>query len=88
MLADAIATKKEFLAKAHYENPDELQRARLLINGEEVKRGTVEQMKEAFRLQTGINQKANIAVQQWQKQVLSDKPASFITIMSRAVRTL
>jgi hypothetical protein len=76
------------LTKAYYENPDEGQRARLLINGEEVKRGTVEQMKEAFRLQTGIDVKANIAVQMWQKQPLSGKPAGFVTIQSRAVRTI
>jgi hypothetical protein len=75
-----------FLAKAYYQNPDESQRARLLINGEEVKRGTVEQMKEAFKLQAGINAKANIAVQEWQKQPLSGKPAGFVTIQSRAVR--
>lgn len=75
-----------FLTKAYYENPDEGQRARLLINGEEVKRGTVEQMKEAYRFQTSINQKANISVQEWQKKPLSDKPAGFVTVMSRAVR--
>jgi hypothetical protein len=76
------------MSKAYYQNPDELQRARLLINGEEVKRGTVEQMKEAFKLQVSINQKANIAVQEWQKKPLSGQPASFVTISSRAVRTL
>jgi hypothetical protein len=86
-LADAL-TANEFLAKAHYVNPDESQRARLLINGEEVKRGTVEQMKEAFRFQVNINPKANITVQEWQKPIAVDKPATFVMILHRGVRVL
>jgi hypothetical protein len=77
-----------FLDKAYYENPDETQRARLLINGEEVRRGTTEQMKDAFKLQVGINQKANFAVQEWQRRPLSGKPAGFVTILSRSVRAV
>jgi hypothetical protein len=74
-----------FLSKAYFdEQVDESQRARLMINGEEVKRGTVEQMKEAYKLQAGISLKTNIAVQEWQKPVSG--PAKFVTILSRAVR--
>ena len=69
-------------------NPDESQRARLLINGEEVKRGTVEQMKEAYKFQININPKANITVQEWQKPVAVDKPAAFVMILHRGVRIL
>jgi hypothetical protein len=87
VLADALAGN-EFLSKTHYVNPDESQRARLLINGEEVKRGTVEMMKEAFRFQTDINPKANITVQEWQKPAAIDKPAIFVTILHRGVRIL
>jgi hypothetical protein len=87
IISDALPSYS-FLSKAYYENPVEAQRARLLINGEEVKRGTVEQMKEAFTLQSSINSKANIIVQEWQKQPLSNKPAGFVTIHSRMVRIL
>jgi hypothetical protein len=87
ILADALGAN-EFLSKAHYVNPDESQRARLLINGEEVKRGTVEMMKEAFRFQTNINPKANVTVQEWQKPASVDKPAAFVTILHRGVRIL
>jgi hypothetical protein len=83
LIAEA-ADSNAFLATAHYENPDESQRARLLINGEEVKRGTVEHMKDAYKLQIGISQKTNVVVQEWQKQV--GKPAGFVTIQSRSVR--
>lgn len=75
-----------FISRAHYENPDESQRARLLINGEEVKKGTVEHMKDAYRVQVGMDQKCNVAVQQWQKKPLSGKPAGYVTILSRSVR--
>jgi hypothetical protein len=87
ILADALSAN-EFLSRAHYVNPDESQRARLLINGEEVKRGTVEQMKEAFKFQTNINPKANVTVQEWQKPVAVDKPATFVMILHRGVRIL
>jgi hypothetical protein len=85
ILSDALPNY-DFLSKIYYENPDETQRARLLINGEEVKRGTVEQMKEAFTLQSSINSKANIIVQEWQKQPLSNKSAGFVTVQSRIVK--
>jgi hypothetical protein len=77
-----------FLTKAYYQNPDESQRARLLINGEEVKRGTVEQMKEAYKFQVDINPNANITVQEWQKPIANDKPATFVMILHRGVRIL
>lgn len=85
LIADAAITNA-FLSKAHYENPDESQRARLMINGEAVVKGSVEQMKEAFRIQAGMSQKSNLAVQEWQKPA-SDKPAVFVTIQSRLVRS-
>ena len=87
LLADARTNDSNtFLAKAHYSNHDESQQARLMINGEEVKRGTLEQMRAAFQLQTEMSQKANILVQEWQKP-LCDKPGAFVTVQSRLVRT-
>jgi len=82
-LTDAVPSNT-FLTKSYYEHQDESQRARLMINGEEVKRGSVEQMKNAYKLQSDMNQKINIAVQEWQKPLVG--APKFVTIMSRLVR--
>lgn len=74
-----------FLNKAYYEHPDESQRARLLINGVEVKRGTIERMRESYQYELGINQKTNVTLQEWRRTLLSDK-LGYVTISSRVVR--
>jgi hypothetical protein len=75
-----------FLNDSYYEHPDESQCARLLINGVEVQKGTVQQMKDAYRLEVGINRKTNVTVQEWKRKPLLGKPANFVTILSRVVR--
>ena len=90
IISDANSTNgsNTFLVKAYYEHHDGSQRARLLINGVEVKKGTVEQIKDAYRAEIGISQRSSVIMQEWQRQVLSDKPAGYVTVLSRLVRNI
>lgn len=78
--------KSELLSKAHYVHPDTEKQARLLLNGVEVKKGTVEAMKNAYKTEVGINQKTNIAVQEWRQEILSGETGKYVTTLSRVVR--
>ena len=88
LLLEASNNLNTFLTKAYYEHPDEFQRARLLINGVEVKKSTVEQIKNAYRAEIGISQRTSVTMQEWQRQALSDKAAGYVTTASRLVRNI
>lgn len=81
-------SRNAFLGKAYYEHPNELQRARLVINGVEVKRGSVDKMREHYNYELGINQKTNITLQEWRRKALSDELGGFVTIASRVVKII
>lgn len=79
------STANEFLLKSYYTNHNKALEARLIINSQEVMKGTIEQVKEAYALQVNTSPRANVIMQEWRKPVLSNEPARYVTISSRLV---